>query len=629
MKYIKIFRTLAVALTIALLAVAVAVPATPALAAANIFVTPNEGEIGDEVLTYGYGFTAGSSVDIYFSSDSAVAGDYLDSEVTAYERVAVASVGTEVGVDEGEIDAYFVVPDRLNDGDDDVKVRGGTYYVYATSAGSKKIKGVVDFTVEAVGEITLDIEEGTVGTEVDITGLGFGDREDIIVEYDGVNVAIESGDDATDTDGEFELTILIPESTAGEHDITVIGDDTNIEVMAVFTVEAKITISPESGAAGDTITVSGTGFGDRVDFSIFFDDVEAVADETTDRDGSFEITFAALARGAGSYDVEVEDADGNSDTVAFTMGAAAASLNLDKGAVGDSITVSGTGFKASQPVSIYFDNELASTASTDSNGAFNGSFTVPVMKADTYKVKVSDGTNIVEADFSIVTSASISPATSTAAPGYVGSELTVSGIGFTAGGAVTITYDGNQVATVAVSPDGTFSAPFKAPAGSGGAHTVIANVDGITNSFTFVMESTPPPIPKPLKPEMDIKAESEAYFDWEDVTDPSGVTYALQIATDENFTQGSIVLEKTGLTESEYTITKVDRLQSVSKEAPYYWHIKAIDGAYNESLWTGNGSFYVGFSMALPQPVIYILFGIGALLFGILGFWLGGKTAYY
>ena len=128
---------------------------------------------------------------------------------------------------------------------------------------------------------------------------------------------------------------------------------------------------------------------------------------------------------------------------------------------------------------------------------------------------------------------------------------------------------------------------------------------------------------------MDIKATSEAYFDWEDVTDPSGVTYTLQIATTEDFTEDAIVLEKAGLTQSEYTITKEEKLPSVSKETPYHWHVRAVDLASNESQWSGTGSFYVGFTMSLPQWVIYTLCGVGALLLGVLGFWLGRKTAYY
>ena len=58
-------------------------------------------------------------------------------------------------------------------------------------------------------------------------------------------------------------------------------------------------------------------------------------------------------------------------------------------------------------------------------------------------------------------------------------------------------------------------------------------------------------------------------------------------------------------------------------------HVKAVDGASNESLWSGTGWFYVGFSLAVPQHIIYLLCGVGALLLAVLTFWLGRKTAYY
>jgi len=785
---------LAVALTIALLGVAV--PATPALAQeAVIEVDPDEGEIGDTIDVYGAGFTEGQTVYIYFSSVRAEVDEYLDDEATVYELVktTIADAATE-------IDTFFVVPDELTDGDVDEDVGSGTYWVYATNA-VKRIKAREKFTVVSVGEITLDPDEGAVGTEVEVTGTGFGEEEDITVEYDGDDMDIESGDDATDEDGEFEFTVLIPESTAGEHTITVTGDDSEIAAEAEFTVEPEIALDPTSGPSSTEVTVTGTGFGDEVEFTVSFDgdevDIESGDDETDD-DGSFEFTFIVTEAASGTYDLEVEDEDGNSATAEFTVAAGVslspttgvvgtevvvtgegfgeqediaveydgdditddvegdetdssgqftatfsipesaagehtvtvigdvsevqaeaeftvepeilvgpesgaagdtmtasgtgfqaskaitivfdntsvatiisdangsfntnlnvpiraagtymveisdgtnaaeadfavtevvASLDPDTGYVGTEVTVNGTGFQASKSVAIIFDNTSIATASTDSDGSFRGSFTVPVCAAGTYKVRVSDGINMAEPDFSVSTSASISPITSLASPGHVGTEVTVTGVGFIAGKTVTITYDGNQVATATVNTDGTFVANFDVPTSSGGEHSVIATDLTTTIQFAFIMESTPPTTPVPLKPEMDIKAKAEAYFDWEDVTDPSGaVTYTLQIAIDEDFSQGSIVLEETGLIESEYTITGEERLKSVSKEAPYYWHVKAVDSASNESRWSGTGSFYVGFNLSLPQPVIYALCGVGALLLGILGFWLGRKTAYY
>ena len=144
------------------------------------------------------------------------------------------------------------------------------------------------------------------------------------------------------------------------------------------------------------------------------------------------------------------------------------------------------------------------------------------------------------------------------------------------------------------------------------------------------MESEVPPVPASLLPEVGVKAEQPVYFDWGDVTDTSGVTYTLQLATAEDFTADSIVLEKKGLTDTEYTVTEEEKLPPVKEEAPYHWRVRAIDGASNASNWTGAGSFYVGFLWPkLGGWLLYLLMGIGGLLLLALGFWLGRRTAYY
>lgn len=55
------------------------------------------------------------------------------------------------------------------------------------------------------------------------------------------------------------------------------------------------------------------------------------------------------------------------------------------------------------------------------------------------------------------------------------------------------------------------------------------------------------------------------------------------------------------------------------------------DGASNVSAWSTPGSFYIpqlGLSLAMPGWLIYTLVGLGAVLIGFLGFWIGRKTAY-
>ena len=89
------------------------------------------------------------------------------------------------------------------------------------------------------------------------------------------------------------------------------------------------------------------------------------------------------------------------------------------------------------------------------------------------------------------------------------------------------------------------------------------------------------------------------------------------------------MLEKTGLIEPTHTLTENEPLKANQKEAPYYWRVKAIDGAANESDWSTPVSFYVGTSVSVPGWAIYTLIGIGVVILGIFLFWLGRRTAYY
>ncbi|MCD6299926.1 MAG: IPT/TIG domain-containing protein, partial [Dehalococcoidales bacterium] len=525
---------------------AIPVSAIPALAGESLTLDPEEGDIGDRIDVEGRNFSKDDSVYLYFSNEEADVDDDDVDDLESYEYLKTKTTGAEGESDAGDFDTWFRVPEELTDGDETVDVQGGTYYVYATETSEGKILAMEEFTVLAGSIKEIDPDSGIVGTEVEISGEYFGAKDDITIYFDDEEVDIEDGDDETDSDGDFkDAVIIIPESTAGEHTITV-EDESEHSAEGTFTVESEMSIGSTSGKVGDKVTVSGTGF-----------------------KGDKEITVSI-----GGVEVITEPA----------------------------------------------------TIETDEYGSFSGRFVVPDRDPDTYEIEVSDGSNEETANFTILVSLTmnISPTS-----GNVGTKITVTGTGFVANGTATIKYDDTNVATVPITSDKTLSASFDAPASSGGAHNVVVS-DG-TNTLTaiFTMESTAPSIPPPLKPEMGVKAESPVYFDWEDVEDPSGVTYTLQVATDEEFTTSSIVLEKKGLTKSEYTVTEVEKLESTKKEAPYYWRVKATDGASNESEWTSPGSFYVGgLGFSLTGWILYTICGVGALLFGIIGFWIGRRTAY-
>ena len=106
--------------------------------------------------------------------------------------------------------------------------------------------------------------------------------------------------------------------------------------------------------------------------------------------------------------------------------------------------------------------------------------------------------------------------------------------------------------------------------------------------WKFTIDTVPPGVPVPLAPlNGNTVNENTPIFDWSDVTDPSGVTYMLEVAADNAFSVP--VLSKTGLTASTYPLTAAEALQN----GTYYWHVMAIDGANNYGDFSPVQSFTV------------------------------------
>jgi hypothetical protein len=543
MKLRKIGSILALSVILSLL---IPLFPTPARAAEYLFVLPFEGEIGEWLELDGVNFKKNDVVIIYLSSQKAKIGESIGTEVTAYEHLFTASTGTEG--DFGHTYGFFL-PDILNDGEDVEDVHSGEYYIYAVYHRSDQIVAYVDFLV-LDGEISLNIEEGTVGTEVEISGQGLRSEQLITIKYDGNPTDIAGGDSQSDINGDFTCTFIIPESSVGSHTITAVDESGNTP-EAEFTVTPMITVSPAEQVSGSEVQVSGTGFSTRVTVTITLDGEEVVTTPptlTTDHDGSFEGSFIVPTRGShGTRMVAAIDERLNED----------------------------------------------------------------------------------EAPLDIRGGITVSPTTSQTSPGYVGIELVISGAGFSIGDEVTITYSNNgeelPIATV-TAEEGDFQVEFIVPESLAGSHTITASGTTSTSTATFIMESKAPSTPTPLTPEIAETTGARAYFDWTDVSDDSGITYILQIALDSDF--NSILLYKTGLETSEYTLTEEEELESPQKDTPHYWRVKAVDGARNESGWTYPRLFYVGSPVsALPVWALFILGIVATALLSILIYWLSKRRA--
>lgn len=485
------------------------------------------------------------------------------------------------------------------------QLAGGTHtltaadYTNSTSAS---------FTVQTAMSITPT--SAPAGATVTASGTGFRANQTISLTYDAVALTTIPTPVVTNANGGFSATFAIPVSSGRSHQIVV--SDGMYTANALMTVLASMKVTPVTGNVGTQVTVSGTSFDASKAVIIKFDTFQ-IGNASTDANGGFSVTINVPPSINGAHAITASDGT-QSSSASFTT-TSSMSLDPTKGQIGAEIAVSGTGFAPSKAVAINFAATQLKTTTTDTNGSFSDKFVVPQYASGDYTVTASDGVNSVSATFTLTVSAKLSQTT-----GNVGSNLTATGTGFV--GSISVRYDATVVATVTPDASGAFSATFKVPASVHGDHTVAISDALNTLKTTFTMESVPPPVPALLLPMTSAKGESQTLFTWQPVTDPSGVTYTFQLAAKADFS--TLILQKQGLTVTKYELTKEERLSPTKKDTWYYWRVKAIDGAANESAWPEANQFYVSW---FPDWTKTALLVVGSLIAALFFFWLGRITA--
>ena len=554
----------------------------------GISLSVGSGYVGDPLTVTGSGFNASASVIVY------------------YDGTAIVSTTSTTA---GQVTVQTTVPQSS----------AGAHTVTAADS-----LGSVSATFTVLPKMTVSPTSGAVGDLMTISGTGYGASQTVTIYFDGLSI----GTTASSTVGSVaQLQIAVPASARGNHTLTM-TDALGYTYSVTFVTSQKMTMTPATGPGGTKVTLSGSGFAANAVLTITFDDVATNAPATTSTaTGGFgPVTFDVPPSPGGAHTVKVSDGT-NVDSKTFTV-TTTATINPASGFVGSKITVNASGFLGNASISITFADTLLKTVTSGANGSFSTTVDVPAKAAGTYQVRVTDGTNTITTNFAITTTVSINPVTSAGSPGYVGQQVTVSGVGFIAGRTVTVSYEGQSVATGTVGTDNTFSLTFAAPASKGGSHAITVS-DGLNSlPLTFVMESSAPPIPALLKPDSGARVKATPTFTWTPVSDPSQVTYTLQVASSQDFNTGSILLQKTGLAGSgQYTVTAAEKLQSVSSKTPYYWRVASIDGASNTAGYSTPRAFSVGFILELPMWAIIVLIVLGAVIIALLFFWLGRRAA--
>ena len=526
------------------------------------------GMVADQINTSGNGFNPNQKINIYFDT-SVVASATTDAQGAFYN--------TPVTIPEATAGNHIILA--------------------KDSVGSTP---GVTFSINP--EITLSANEATIGSTITVSGIGFASSKMIFVLIDNRPV---TGTITSDPSGKFTgFNLKIPEIIGGTHTVTA-HDSLQYTAKSDFSVNPSISIDPDHGAVGTDVTVTGNGFLSVTDnpITIKYNDMAVATDPeivTVGINGNFGAIFK-IPSGTGSTGTITVSDRFNTLSTNFNS-AATINTNPLRGQVGTEITATGNGFKSAAVIKISYGGIEVGTTTADIDGKFITTFLAPASATGNHQITITDQISSLQSVFSVIPEVQTNISS-----GSVGQDVSANGTGFLASSNITVNYDINQVATTTADKNGTFTVTFKVPVSEGGNHK-FTFTDG-TNKLTsdFSMDSTPPPTPTLSAPASSTKASATPTLKWQNVTDPSGVTYSLEIAKDAAF--NIMELQKDGLQQSEYTLTSQEILGNVTKDKPYYWRVKAIDGANNQSDWSAAFTFYTG-EAAKKSNYIFIIVGI-------------------
>jgi len=558
--------------------------------------SPTEGSVGTKVLVAGTGFKNGAYVEIYLGNTFLKTTERRVSNNGSFSEIVTIPEGTAPG----------------------------TYVIEAIDVTNDDIYARADFEVKIYLEpaiTTLDADEWTVGSTVTIGGVEFNNNKNITLTIDGEDVDPDATIKSTST-GTFSGSFTIPELPAGTH--TLKASDGTVEATATFTVAHKAEIDKTSGKAGDTVTVTGTGFkaGTAVVINFGGDTNVAPTGAKTDAKGSFSASFTVPAVAEGTHNVKIS-VGSDSVTKTFTS-SISMTLLPESGKSGMEVVVTAEGLEPGATASVYFGTTKLSSADISDQGKLSFVFNVPVAAEGAHSVKIEVNGITVSRDFTISADATFTPTS-----GKVGDDISITGSGFGSAKPLTLTWDGKAVGDstgLAATAEGTFNITFKVPAVKGGSYVISISDGTITKTQTFTVEASAPPVPQPISPALASKEKGNVTFEWKPVIyDIMGFTYQLQVSKDSTF--ASMLIDKTGLTTTNYSLTDSEKLDKTGSDAPYYWRVRAVDEAGNEGDWTSNANFTVGGGW--PGWLTWVLIGLGVVVLGILAFWVGRRIAYY
>lgn len=132
---------------------------------------------------------------------------------------------------------------------------GINMYMYATGKISK-LKASIGF--DAFPNVIPTPSSAQIGQIVSLQGGGFGSKETVTLTFQGTQIATAK----TDSNGAFMATITVPASAQSQGapcNLCANGNTIGVPIAAALTILPTITMTPQTGPSGTSITINGDG----------------------------------------------------------------------------------------------------------------------------------------------------------------------------------------------------------------------------------------------------------------------------------------------------------------------------------------------------------------------------------
>ncbi len=421
-------------------------------------------------------------------------------------------------------------------------------------------------TLIVTPSIIVDPVWGRALTPVTVFGSGFMPGEtNIKTTWDGKTLS--RSPISADKTGSWSSNFEVPSVSKGEYKLSAYGEVTKTGELTdiVFTVAPFCKANPLSGPVGTGILLTGVGFRSGEDGLTFtWDGTIFDMNYVAEPNGTFKYTIAAPPSVKGRH---ILGTYGSSFTprgivpdIEFEI---TPSIKLDpvSGNKGTTVKLEGSGFNASETISLMFDNSsMGVTANTDNAGSFSTTFKIPSSTGKDHQVSAKGSKGAIAQ--SVFTTSIITP-------------------------------------TV---PQLLFPGPG-------------ARIHYYT-SLTDVILGTPRLIAGFVSPSMVQGQKSDGStltkMNWSTTGDQSGITVALQISSSEDFK--TPIFQKTGIAGSVYELSK----SSLPMSGSFYWRVKAIHETGGESAWSNPWKFEIqpASPLVIALTILVVILIIGLLIFG-------------